>query len=292
MEGEETKQENADSIVNNSENSIEESKETKTEENKQENNEKTNTIENKETKTEENNQPAAPEKNQELSTSQKTEENKSIEQKRNNLNNDMSTNSYKRNIAYKFRIGQIQKGKQNYEAERLKNVEINGKNAFRVNLIANIVDKFMQEGEKQYGSITLDDATGQIRVKAFGEDIEKFKDLNQGDTIMVIGLLRAWNNELYLTPEIIKKKDPSFLLIRKLEVEASTPEAPSREELTELKDKIISLVKEAEDDGGIDIEKLILDLKESPEVINNEVKKLLEEGIAYEPRPGKLRWLG
>jgi hypothetical protein len=52
------------------------------------------------------------------------------------------------------------------------------------------------------------------------------------------------------------------------------------------------MVKEAEKDGGIDIDKIILELKEHPELINQEIKRLLEDGIAYEPRPGRLRWLG
>jgi hypothetical protein len=30
----------------------------------------------------------------------------------------------------------------------------------------------------------------------------------------------------------------------------------------------------------------------SPEIINQEIKKFLEEGIIFEPRPGKVRYLG
>ena len=122
--------------------------------------------------------------------------------------------------------------------------------------------------------------------------MEKFSPLNQGDTLLVIGLLRYWNNEIYITPEIMKKKEPAFLLVRKLEIEKDSPAAPSHEALTQLKDKILTMVKEAEKDGGVDIEKMILDLKEKPDIINSEVRKLLEEGIAYEPRPGKIRYLG
>ena len=65
-----------------------------------------------------------------------------------------------------------------------------------------------------------------------------------------------------------------------------------KEKLFELKDKLITKLKESEKDGGLDIDKIILDLKEPPEVINTEIKKLLEDGVAYEPRPGKLRYLG
>lgn len=204
----------------------------------------------------------------------------------------MADPSFKRNTAYKFRIGNILSGKTVLEGEKLKCLEIGDKSVVRVNLIANVVDKYIQDGEKKFASLTLDDATGQIKIKAFGEDIEKLSPLNQGETLMVIGLLRYWNKEVYLTPEIIKKKDPSFLLIRKLEVEADQPKILHKEALSELKDKILNSLKTAEKDNGIEIEKLILDLKEHPDVINNEIKKLLEEGIAYEPRPGKLRYLG
>ena len=199
---------------------------------------------------------------------------------------------FKRKIAFKLRVGSILEGKPIIEVERLKFLELNGKEIIRVNIIANIIDKYIQEGEKKFGSITLDDASGQIKVKVFGEDISRFSDLNQGDTILVIGLLRSWNNEIYLTPEIIKKKSPSYLLLRKLEIEAEQPKTHNPAQLTELKDKIINMVKNAESEGGIEIEKIILELKESPELINSEIKKLLEEGMVYEPRPGKLRYLG
>jgi len=209
------------------------------------------------------------------------------------MNNQISTEqSYKRNIAYKLKIGNILSGKPILEEERFRYLELNGKEIHRVNIIANIIDKYIQDGEKKFGSLTLDDASGQIKIKVFGDDIEKFTLLNQGDTLLIIGLLRYWNNEVYITPEIIKKKDPSFLLVRKLEVEAEQPKTQNKEELLELKDKIIEMVKKAEKDGGLDIEKLILELKEHPDTINQEIKKLLEDGVVYEPRPGKLRWLG
>ncbi len=198
----------------------------------------------------------------------------------------------KRKVAYKVRIGQIHEAKQNLEAERLRNIEINNKEVVRVNIIANIIDKFVQEGEKKFGSLSLDDASGQIKVKLFGDDIKKIETFNQGDTVLVIGLIRSWNNELYLTPEIIKKKDPAFLLVRKLEVEAETPKTLDKSQIAELKDKILAMVKNAEPEGGVNIDKIIMELKEPPTTINNEIKKLLEDGLCYEPRPGKLRYLG
>jgi len=204
----------------------------------------------------------------------------------------MAEQQFKRNIAYKLRIGSVATGKPVFEAEKLKSLDIDGKQIVRVNIIANIIDKFIQEGEKKFGSLTIDDASGQIKLKAFGDDVDKFAQFSQGDTILAVGLLRHWNNEIYLTPEILKKKDPSFLLVRKLEIESEMPKSLDKENLLALKDKIINIIKEAEKNGGIDVEKIILDLHEPPEIINKEIKKLLEEGMAYEPRPGKLRYLG
>ena len=203
-----------------------------------------------------------------------------------------SIEQFKRHTAYKFRIGTIIAGRPILENERLRFIEINNKQVSRVNIIANIVDKFVQEGEKRFASITLDDGGGQIKIKTFGDDTNKFTQLNQGDTLMIIGLLRCWNNEIYITPEIIKNKDPAFLLVRKLELEYLEPKPIDKQILLALKDKILQMIKESDKNGGIDIDKIILELKESPDIINKEIKKLIENGNAYESRPGKLRYLG
>jgi RecG-like helicase len=204
----------------------------------------------------------------------------------------MTEQEFKRRVAFKFRIGDIFSGRPIVVEDRLQHVELNGKEVVRVNVIANIVDKYLQEGEKKYGTLTLDDGSGQIKLKFFGEDVSKVSDKNQGDTVLCIGLLRSWNNEIYITPEILKKKSPEFLLVRKLECDLDKPKVLGREEAAELKDKILGMIKAAEAEGGIDVDKIILDLKESPDVISGEIKKLLEDGAAYEPRPGKLRYLG
>ena len=60
-----------------------------------------------------------------------------------------------------------------------------------------------------------------------------------------------------------------------------------------VKDKILGTIKGSEEDGGIEVDKIIMSLKEiSPVIINQEIQKLLEEGIVFEPRPGKVRYLG
>ncbi|NCO11233.1 hypothetical protein CO038_01895 [Candidatus Pacearchaeota archaeon CG_4_9_14_0_2_um_filter_39_13] len=204
----------------------------------------------------------------------------------------MSEEEFKRHIAYKFRIGDIISGNPVLDADRFKFLEIGDRHVVRVNIIANIVEKFVQDQEKKFASVTLDDASGQIKLKTFGDDIAKFEKFSQGDTVQVIGLLRSWNNEVYIIPEIIKSRTPEYLLLRKLETDLDKPKQISKEQSTAIKTKILEILKKEEDNGGADIEKMITDLPESPQTINLEIKKLLEEGIAYEPRPGKLRYLG
>lgn len=199
---------------------------------------------------------------------------------------------FKRHTAFKLKIGDILSGNQITDGEKLKFIETSGKNVARVNLIANVVDKFIQDDEKKFASITLDDASGQIKLKTFGEDIEKLKSFEQGDTVLAIGMIREWNKEIYVTPEIIKKKQAEYLLLRKLENEKNTPSEADKKQSTDIKDKIITIIKREEQNGGADIKKLTEELQAKPENVNQEIRKLLEEGAIYEPRPGKVRYLG
>lgn len=213
----------------------------------------------------------------------------------------MATEFRKRETAHKLRIGDVLKANQIFEEsealnKRLQFVELGDRKILRVNIIANVIDKFESEGERRFATITLDDGSGQIRARLFGEDIIKFKDSTQGDTIIIIGLLRSYNQELYILPEIIKKADPKYLLIRKLEIEKSFPKPLTKEEKTKVKvlrDEIIDKIKTAESNEGIDKDEIILSIKDSqPQTITQEIQKLLEEGIIYEPRPGRVRYLG
>tara|TARA_Y100000310_G_C20704257_1_gene833399 strand:+ start:1543 stop:2163 length:621 start_codon:yes stop_codon:yes gene_type:complete len=197
----------------------------------------------------------------------------------------------KRNIAYKVRIGDIFKGKSRIEEGRFLFLELDNKNVVRTNILANCVDKFIQDGEKKYASLTIDDASGQIKLKAFGDDIENLKGIMQGDTLQIIGNIREWNSELYIIPEIMKKVDPRWLLVRKLEIQNSRKDI-SEDKDSSLKEKVIKKIKEAESEGGIDVETMLVNIEANSDLINLEIKKLLEEGLIYEPRPGKLRYLG
>ncbi len=210
----------------------------------------------------------------------------------------MAEGDFKRNIAYKLRVGEILVGKPIINEGKFNFLELGDKKIVRINVVGNIVDKYSNEGEKKYIFFTFDDGSGQIKLKSFGDDSAKFQGINQGMTVLVIGVLRHWNNETYLQPEIIKEQDPKYLLLRKLELEkngsSSSPAKPSeKKEILAVKDKILDIIKEAESEGGVENDKIIMKIREaSPDIINKEIQKLIEEGIIFEPRPGKVRYLG
>ena len=203
---------------------------------------------------------------------------------------------FKRNIAFKLRIGDISAGKPVIEGDRFSLLELGDKKIIRINIIGNVIDKYGSEGEKKFSIITLDDGSGQVKAKAFGDDIKRLEKANQGQTILIIGLLRYFNNELYISPEIVRDMDPKYLLVRKIEIEkkkSKNVEPLPKDQIIAVKDKILGAIKSAEDEGGIEMDRLIMTLSNiSPVIISQEVEKFLEEGIIFEPRPGKVRYLG
>ena len=206
---------------------------------------------------------------------------------------------FKRHIAYKLRIGDILIGKPIVNEERFSFLEFGDKKIVRINVLGNIVDRYESEGgdeRRKYVFLTLDDGSGQIRLKIFGDDYEKFKHVVQGQTVVVIGVLRNWNNETYVSPEIIREMDPKYLLVRKLEIEKDktiNAKPVEKEQIIAIKDKILELIKNSEENNGIEVDEITQKFHETPQtIISQEIQKLLEEGIVFEPRPGKIRWLG
>jgi RPA family protein len=209
----------------------------------------------------------------------------------------MADEQFKRNIAYKLRIEDISNGKPVIENERFSFMDLNGKKIVRVNVVGSIVEKYASEGDKKFLFITIDDGSGQIKLKSFGDDFEKFKSFSQGQTVAVIGLLRYFNNEIYVAPEIVRELNPKYLLARKLELEKNSKKPIQKNQSGGIldiseKDKIIELIKNSEATGGIEASKISSYANVPSDIVEKEIQRLLEEGTIFEPSPGKVRWLG
>ena len=229
--------------------------------------------------------------------------------------------SEKRQTAYRIRIGDLLNGNIVFDGERFSSLEVKNKRISRINLVCNVVDKYSNP-EKSFNSLTVDDGTGQIRVKAFSDSAILLQGLDIGDIIKVIGWIRHYNDELYVAPEIAIRVDPKWAYVRKLELvkeygefkeefdskfspsqaEANGEQAQGQVDAEEIieKEKVfdsadspkaIIMKKIKENPDGMDVEKLILDLKISVDEINKSIKDLIAEGEIYESRPGYLRSL-
>ncbi len=182
-------------------------------------------------------------------------------------------------------------------------VEVNGNQISRVNVIATVVSKFVSE-DGNYAALTLDDGTDTIRAKAFGPDVLKIKNVEVGKLVLFIGKVREYNDELYLSPEVIKEIDnPNWLIVRQLELgepkvitKSDEPKAEQKEEVEEMTienptDKVIELIKELDNGEGAEIEKIIEKMGLDETEVKNIIVGILKSGDIFEPRKGKLKVL-
>ena len=122
----------------------------------------------------------------------------------------------KRQVAYKIPIILLQQGNYVVQQEQEPNyLEIEwGFRIYRVNIIAVII------GKEKVGMITniqIDDGTGTITARLF-EESKSFRPGEVGDVIQLIGKIRVYNEERYLSPEILKKIDATWLKVRSKEI--------------------------------------------------------------------------
>ena len=206
-----------------------------------------------------------------------------------------------RMTARKIRIADITNGKwvKNEGLEPSFVVTQAGEQVSRARIMGTVVSKFVSEDEN-FASITVDDSTDTIRAKTF-KTVKPLDVISVGDIVDLIGKVREYNAEIYVMPEIVRKiLDPNAELLRRLELivkyrnmQTSGNQAPSaqfvsaKEDRASLKKKIAEVIES--DKQGIAYSK-ILEMVQAPETqIESVVNELLEEGICYEPTPGKIR---
>jgi len=218
----------------------------------------------------------------------------------------------KRWTAYRISIKDVLNLKSNENGTMLDGEkEIN-----RVNLIGSVVNKFLGPEDK-YGFIIIDDGTETIRARCFESNVNLMLPIKVGDIVTVIGRVKSYNNEIHIIPEIIKKVDPNFELLRKLELsknlksenakEKVTNEEPIQDEtLEETKEieeeiiintsesprkKILDIIKELDKGNGADIKKI----KEKSNFDNDTVIQILNElmadGTIFQPKAGIVKIL-
>lgn len=206
-----------------------------------------------------------------------------------------------RQTAYKVWISQILKGNfVKQEGFAPNYIEVNGKQISRVNILATVVAKFLSEDEN-YGTITLDDGTETIRMKAFGPDVQKIKNIKIGALVRAIGKVKQYEGEIYISPEVLRKvDDPNWIIVRRLllgeppkeEIKVEVKEDVEVEKVEENpSEKVLNLIKSLDSGEGANINEVIKQSKMDEEDAKNIIIGLLKSGDVFEPIKGKLKVL-
>ena len=174
---------------------------------------------------------------------------------------------------------------------------------YRCNIMATILTK---EKNGFIINFTVDDGSGIIVVRSF--EINKLiEELKVGDTILIIGKIRIYNNDKYVSPEILNKIDPVWLKTRKISKNLDKPEeivkninsSQNTEEIIEeeiidnMEDfpfqKIIKLIKELDNGEGVFIDNILekSSLKDTEKII----EKMMERGEIFQIGPGRVKVL-
>lgn len=206
--------------------------------------------------------------------------------------------TFQRHCAIKVSIKELVDGTYVTEQENNPNYlrTAAGQILYRVNVVGIILEK------KEQGSITtftLDDGTGTIAARCFEEN-KNVNVLKIGEAVLLIGKVRMYNQEKYLSPEIIRKISSSWLKVRALEIkknmENSTPiSSPLEEGVIEKEnrelplEKLTKLIKELDQGGGAMIEEVIS--KSHVEGAERWIELMLEKGEIFQNLPGKIKIL-
>jgi RPA family protein len=232
-----------------------------------------------------------------------------------------------RGTAVKLRIKDVVEASFHRSSERFEPNYIitrRGVKASRVRVMGVVVAKFVSDDGK-YSSITLDDASATIAVRAFRE-VDPLVKVSVGDTVDVVGKVKEYDGEIYILAEVVRViDDPNWELVRELELaiaerrlpeveapaeesaaeasfeepvveeevvgveNAESAELVEREEKEEPKLKVLHLIEELDDGDGVKYITLLRESALEEEQLEEVLNELLSEGEIYEPKIGRFK---
>lgn len=170
---------------------------------------------------------------------------------------------------------------------------INDKNVSRVNLIASVVSIYENQ-DKTMKSVEVDDGSGSVSLKAWGDDI-KLLDFEIGDICLIVGRCRNSSGQIFVTPEIVKKLDGEWAKLRKLELGKiygsrdrveSVSNADIEKPVDSSRQKVLNILEKS---GEITFEVLQEKSSVQEEELKRIISDLLKEGEVFEPKPNYLK---
>lgn len=191
-------------------------------------------------------------------------------------------------------------------------LDIKGIKVARVNVLGTITEVFVNSlGD--YAAVTIEDGSASVAIRVFKGDIRLVTGLAIGDSILVIGRPKQYQNEIYIVPEIVRKLDnPAWIKVRKAEliqtrgiIQQKVQPAPQEAGVREVREELIANNKslvgnegvrqkmlnllEKQGELGMDIDMLIQATETEEEEAEKIIEELIKEGEIYMSRPGVLK---
>ena len=166
---------------------------------------------------------------------------------------------------------------------------LNKKIQDKVNVVGTIVTC------QEYGSLqatwVIDDGKDKIMVRNFNNQASK--QLSVGDSVIVLGWPRDFNEGVYIAAEISKSIDPLWIKVRIKYLDGANITGASeskvyKEVLTN--SDIASAIKDIDEGAGVPLEK-ILKLANKMEDVRLRIDLMLKKGDIFEISPGRLKVL-
>ena len=201
----------------------------------------------------------------------------------------------KRQTAYKVWIRDLKHTKGEMDGS-LAYLPIGGNRVVRVNIVGSVIGKNLSEN---YGNLILDDGSETIQARVWGDDLWLLEGMEVGDLVLVVARLGEFNQEIYLRPEVVRKIDMDWALLRRLEMikQYGKPEMTEKKDINvekveevqpslAVRERVLSVIESAEE---LSMDALVAKLDVDADKVKKAVDELLKEGEMFMPRPGYLR---
>jgi len=229
--------------------------------------------------------------------------------------------------AVKVRISEITNGKFHAGSREDMTpsyvISNSGEKLARVNVLGTVTAKFVSDNGN-YASVTIDDGSGAVQARAFGEDVRMMQPAKPGQAVIVIGKVKEYNDEVYINAESVREAQANYENLRKAELldrliertafveeirnasgemdemelaeyaqklglDSEQLQAILERKEVDYKPKMLELIESMDEGEGVEIAKLF-ELSKLPEhVIERAIDGLLTDGEIYEPVVGKLK---
>jgi len=187
---------------------------------------------------------------------------------------------FKRAVAKKIRISEILESKYVRDDGDAPSYILtpSGDAVSRVNVVGVVIE----QGEA--GSVIIDDGSGRISARVFSGIIKNAI----GDFVLVIGRPREFGNDKYISAEILKTVSKDWADLRKKELVSIQKTVPVAKE-TRNTDFVINVIRNLDKGDGASYDEIVKATKDP--AIEKTVSMLLEQGMIFQVKPGKLKVL-